>query len=73
MQWMNVMRNIVKNKNHLECRVKKKNFWKYKTHHHVCLYPCCFTLQGHEMCALLILGEITDSSLINARNNALQM
>uniref|UniRef100_A0A3B4GXD1 Serine/threonine-protein phosphatase 6 regulatory ankyrin repeat subunit C-like n=1 Tax=Pundamilia nyererei TaxID=303518 RepID=A0A3B4GXD1_9CICH len=29
--------------------------------------------KGHEMCALLILGEITDSSLINARNNALQM
>uniref|UniRef100_A0A669DCX5 Ankyrin repeat domain 52 n=1 Tax=Oreochromis niloticus TaxID=8128 RepID=A0A669DCX5_ORENI len=33
----------------------------------------CLILQGHEMCALLILGEITDSSLINARNNALQM
>uniref|UniRef100_A0A672JHP8 Serine/threonine-protein phosphatase 6 regulatory ankyrin repeat subunit C-like n=1 Tax=Salarias fasciatus TaxID=181472 RepID=A0A672JHP8_SALFA len=29
--------------------------------------------KGHEMCALLILGEIADSSLINARNNALQM
>ncbi|XP_078803735.1 serine/threonine-protein phosphatase 6 regulatory ankyrin repeat subunit C isoform X2 [Oryzias latipes] len=29
--------------------------------------------KGHEMCALLILGEITDSSLINARNNSLQM
>ncbi|XP_035811712.1 serine/threonine-protein phosphatase 6 regulatory ankyrin repeat subunit C-like isoform X2 [Amphiprion ocellaris] len=29
--------------------------------------------KGHEMCALLILGEITDSSLINARNTALQM
>ncbi|XP_047439714.1 serine/threonine-protein phosphatase 6 regulatory ankyrin repeat subunit C-like [Mugil cephalus] len=29
--------------------------------------------KGHEMCALLILGEITDPSLINARNNALQM
>uniref|UniRef100_A0A8C5HQN6 Serine/threonine-protein phosphatase 6 regulatory ankyrin repeat subunit C-like n=1 Tax=Gouania willdenowi TaxID=441366 RepID=A0A8C5HQN6_GOUWI len=33
----------------------------------------CFLLQGHEMCALLILGEITDSSLIDARNNTLQM
>uniref|UniRef100_A0A665UFA6 Serine/threonine-protein phosphatase 6 regulatory ankyrin repeat subunit C-like n=1 Tax=Echeneis naucrates TaxID=173247 RepID=A0A665UFA6_ECHNA len=29
--------------------------------------------KGHEMCALLILGEISDSSLINAANNALQM
>ncbi|MEQ2230180.1 hypothetical protein ILYODFUR_026573, partial [Ilyodon furcidens] len=29
--------------------------------------------KGHEMCALLILGEITESSLINARNNSLQM
>ncbi|XP_043978158.1 serine/threonine-protein phosphatase 6 regulatory ankyrin repeat subunit C-like isoform X2 [Gambusia affinis] len=29
--------------------------------------------KGHEMCALLLLGEITDSSLINARNNSLQM
>uniref|UniRef100_A0A8D0CNF6 Ankyrin repeat domain 52 n=1 Tax=Sander lucioperca TaxID=283035 RepID=A0A8D0CNF6_SANLU len=33
----------------------------------------CFILQGHEMCALLILGEISDSSLINATNSALQM
>lgn len=33
----------------------------------------CFILQGHEMCALLILGEINDSSLINAANNTLQM
>lgn len=32
----------------------------------------CFR-QGHEMCALLILGEISDSSLINATNAALQM
>uniref|UniRef100_A0A8C5HPH9 Serine/threonine-protein phosphatase 6 regulatory ankyrin repeat subunit C-like n=1 Tax=Gouania willdenowi TaxID=441366 RepID=A0A8C5HPH9_GOUWI len=30
-------------------------------------------IKGHEMCALLILGEITDSSLIDARNNTLQM
>uniref|UniRef100_A0A671YLX3 Ankyrin repeat domain 52 n=1 Tax=Sparus aurata TaxID=8175 RepID=A0A671YLX3_SPAAU len=29
--------------------------------------------KGHEMCALLILGEINDSSLINATNSALQM
>ncbi|KAK5912274.1 hypothetical protein CesoFtcFv8_002166 [Champsocephalus esox] len=29
--------------------------------------------KGHEMCALLILGEINDSSLINAANNTLQM
>lgn len=29
--------------------------------------------KGHEMCALLILGEISDSSLINATNSALQM
>ncbi|GLD64307.1 serine/threonine-protein phosphatase 6 regulatory ankyrin repeat subunit C-like protein, partial [Lates japonicus] len=29
--------------------------------------------KGHEMCALLILGEISDSSLINATNGALQM
>uniref|UniRef100_A0A3Q2P2S6 Ankyrin repeat domain 52 n=1 Tax=Fundulus heteroclitus TaxID=8078 RepID=A0A3Q2P2S6_FUNHE len=29
--------------------------------------------KGHEMCALLILGEIADPSLINARNNSLQM
>lgn len=29
--------------------------------------------QGHEMCALLILGEINNSSLINATNVALQM
>lgn len=37
------------------------------------LSTLCFILQGHEMCALLILGEINDSSLINATNNALQM
>ncbi|KAM4613834.1 serine/threonine-protein phosphatase 6 regulatory ankyrin repeat subunit C [Polymixia lowei] len=30
-------------------------------------------IKGHEMCALLILGEISDSSLINATNGALQM
>uniref|UniRef100_A0A8C9X0H3 Ankyrin repeat domain 52 n=1 Tax=Sander lucioperca TaxID=283035 RepID=A0A8C9X0H3_SANLU len=30
-------------------------------------------IKGHEMCALLILGEISDSSLINATNSALQM
>ncbi|KAJ3602376.1 hypothetical protein NHX12_030132 [Muraenolepis orangiensis] len=29
--------------------------------------------KGHEMCALLILGEISDNSLINAANSALQM
>ncbi|XP_042262853.1 serine/threonine-protein phosphatase 6 regulatory ankyrin repeat subunit C isoform X1 [Thunnus maccoyii] len=29
--------------------------------------------KGHEMCALLILGEINDSCLINATNSALQM
>uniref|UniRef100_H3BVT9 Ankyrin repeat domain 52 n=1 Tax=Tetraodon nigroviridis TaxID=99883 RepID=H3BVT9_TETNG len=29
--------------------------------------------KGHEMCALLILGEISDCSLINATNGALQM
>uniref|UniRef100_A0A8B9RJM5 Ankyrin repeat domain 52 n=1 Tax=Astyanax mexicanus TaxID=7994 RepID=A0A8B9RJM5_ASTMX len=29
--------------------------------------------RGHEMCALLILSEIDDLSLINATNNALQM
>ncbi|KAM9859110.1 serine/threonine-protein phosphatase 6 regulatory ankyrin repeat subunit C [Aulostomus maculatus] len=29
--------------------------------------------KGHEMCALLILGEINDSSLINATNSSLQM
>uniref|UniRef100_A0A673AYN2 Ankyrin repeat domain 52 n=1 Tax=Sphaeramia orbicularis TaxID=375764 RepID=A0A673AYN2_9TELE len=29
--------------------------------------------KGHEMCALLILGEISDSSLINATNSSLQM
>ncbi|XP_029007428.1 serine/threonine-protein phosphatase 6 regulatory ankyrin repeat subunit C-like [Betta splendens] len=29
--------------------------------------------KGHEMCALLLLGEINDSSLINATNSALQM
>uniref|UniRef100_A0AAV2M9A0 Serine/threonine-protein phosphatase 6 regulatory ankyrin repeat subunit C-like n=1 Tax=Knipowitschia caucasica TaxID=637954 RepID=A0AAV2M9A0_KNICA len=29
--------------------------------------------KGHEMCALLILGEINDSALINAANNTLQM
>uniref|UniRef100_A0A8C5B5F6 Serine/threonine-protein phosphatase 6 regulatory ankyrin repeat subunit C n=1 Tax=Gadus morhua TaxID=8049 RepID=A0A8C5B5F6_GADMO len=29
--------------------------------------------KGHEMCALLILGEISDTSLINAANCALQM
>uniref|UniRef100_UPI003AAD9DCE serine/threonine-protein phosphatase 6 regulatory ankyrin repeat subunit C isoform X1 n=2 Tax=Centroberyx gerrardi TaxID=166262 RepID=UPI003AAD9DCE len=29
--------------------------------------------KGHEMCALLILGEISDTSLINATNGALQM
>ncbi|XP_029287338.1 LOW QUALITY PROTEIN: serine/threonine-protein phosphatase 6 regulatory ankyrin repeat subunit C [Cottoperca gobio] len=29
--------------------------------------------KGHEMCALLILGEISDTSLINATNSALQM
>uniref|UniRef100_A0A665UFP3 Serine/threonine-protein phosphatase 6 regulatory ankyrin repeat subunit C-like n=1 Tax=Echeneis naucrates TaxID=173247 RepID=A0A665UFP3_ECHNA len=34
---------------------------------------CGQTMAGHEMCALLILGEISDSSLINAANNALQM
>uniref|UniRef100_A0AAQ4NW16 Ankyrin repeat domain 52 n=1 Tax=Gasterosteus aculeatus aculeatus TaxID=481459 RepID=A0AAQ4NW16_GASAC len=33
----------------------------------------CFSLQGHEMCALLILGEISNCSLINATNSALQM
>uniref|UniRef100_A0A8D3CGR9 Ankyrin repeat domain 52 n=1 Tax=Scophthalmus maximus TaxID=52904 RepID=A0A8D3CGR9_SCOMX len=36
-------------------------------------FSACFILQGHEMCALLILGEISDSSLINATNSALQM
>uniref|UniRef100_A0A8C2ZVY6 Ankyrin repeat domain 52 n=1 Tax=Cyclopterus lumpus TaxID=8103 RepID=A0A8C2ZVY6_CYCLU len=29
--------------------------------------------KGHEMCALLILGETSDSSLINATNSTLQM
>ncbi|KAJ7999539.1 hypothetical protein DPEC_G00195470 [Dallia pectoralis] len=29
--------------------------------------------KSHEMCALLILGEISDTSLINATNRALQM
>lgn len=33
----------------------------------------CSVPQGHEMCALLILAEITDTSLINAANRALQM
>ena len=30
-------------------------------------------LQAHEMCALLILGEIHSPALINASNSALQM
>uniref|UniRef100_A0A3Q2ZKB9 Ankyrin repeat domain 52 n=1 Tax=Hippocampus comes TaxID=109280 RepID=A0A3Q2ZKB9_HIPCM len=30
-------------------------------------------IKGHEMCALLLLGEINDHSLINATNSALQM
>uniref|UniRef100_A0A673ASZ8 Ankyrin repeat domain 52 n=1 Tax=Sphaeramia orbicularis TaxID=375764 RepID=A0A673ASZ8_9TELE len=34
---------------------------------------CGQTRAGHEMCALLILGEISDSSLINATNSSLQM
>uniref|UniRef100_A0A8C9V945 Ankyrin repeat domain 52a n=1 Tax=Scleropages formosus TaxID=113540 RepID=A0A8C9V945_SCLFO len=33
----------------------------------------CVSVQGHEMCALLILGEIHNPSLINATNSALQM
>lgn len=37
------------------------------------IFVCLYVWQGHEMCALLILGEISDSSLINATNAALQM
>lgn len=33
----------------------------------------CFVSQAHEMCALLILGEIHSPTLINATNSALQM
>lgn len=33
----------------------------------------CFVPQAHEMCALLILGEIHSPTLINATNSALQM
>lgn len=33
----------------------------------------CFIPQAHEMCALLILGEIHSPTLINATNSALQM
>lgn len=32
-----------------------------------------FVSQAHEMCALLILGEIHNPTLINATNAALQM
>lgn len=32
-----------------------------------------FSSQAHEMCALLILGEIHSPTLINATNSALQM
>lgn len=48
-----------------------KTFWQYAKN----LWPSkmFIILQGHEMCALLILGEISDSSLINATNNTLQM
>lgn len=33
----------------------------------------CFCSQGHEKCALLLLGETQDLGLINATNSALQM
>lgn len=32
-----------------------------------------FVSQAHEMCALLILGEIHNATLVNATNAALQM
>lgn len=36
-------------------------------------FSFCFVPQAHEMCALLILGEIHSPTLINATNSALQM
>lgn len=40
-----------------------------------CIYSLSFSFvhQAHEMCALLILGEIHSPTLINATNSALQM
>lgn len=42
-------------------------------HLFIALFFFFFVPQAHEMCALLILGEIHSPTLINATNSALQM